>query len=183
MRVRGPDTGVITHPVSLSPSQAESYARCPRRYALERRLHIGDSTSLYATFGTMVHSILEYVERVAWDSHGRPSTVNEALEYLDEVFSPIDFGGEPFARSWHNRAVDTISRMYEWNMLRHEPVGLEQGLTMEVDGTPTRFLFPCRPTATSIGERRRTRGRRVLVSIPVAKDEVCDSGIRSGTSR
>ncbi len=135
MRVRGPDTGVITHPVSLSPSQAESYARCPRRYALERRLHIGDSTSLYATFGTMVHSILEYVERVAWDSHGRSSTVNEALEYLDEMFSPIDFGGEPFARSWHNRAVDTISRMYEWNMLRHEPVGLEQGLTMEVDGT------------------------------------------------
>ncbi len=138
MRDRGPDSGVVPRPVFLSPSQGESYAQCPRRYALERKLHLGDSLSLYATFGTLVHSVLEHVERVAWDDHGRPSKEAEALEYLDETFVPTDFGGEPFARSWHDRAVDTISRVYEWDMLRNEPVGLEEGLTMEVDGVTWR---------------------------------------------
>ncbi|VAV98117.1 ATP-dependent DNA helicase UvrD/PcrA [hydrothermal vent metagenome] len=140
MRDRGPDTGVIPPPIRLSPSQGEAYAQCPRRYALERRLHIGDSSSLYASFGTMVHAILEHVERIAWDQHGRASTDTEALERLDEVFDPADFGGEPFARSWHNRAVDTISRVYEWDMLRHEPVALEEDVSMEIDGVRWRGI-------------------------------------------
>jgi superfamily I DNA/RNA helicase/RecB family exonuclease len=140
MRERGPDTGVIPPPIRLSPSQGEAYAQCPRRYALERRLHIGDSSSTYASFGTMVHAILEHVERVAWDEHGRVSTATEALERLDEVFDPSEFGGDPFARSWHNRALDTISRVYEWDMLRHEPVALEENVAMEIDGVRWRGI-------------------------------------------
>ncbi|HEX6219612.1 MAG TPA: ATP-dependent DNA helicase, partial [Acidimicrobiia bacterium] len=53
--IPGPDTPVMQGSFRLSPSQADSYERCPRRYVLERRLRLGDSTSVYAHFGELVH--------------------------------------------------------------------------------------------------------------------------------
>src|SRR5690606_37957714 len=41
----GPDTGLIGSDLRLSPSQADSYHQCPRRYALERRLRALDFDS------------------------------------------------------------------------------------------------------------------------------------------
>src|SRR5687767_5503704 len=40
---RGPDRGVVSAPFRLSPTQAETYDRCPRQYAFERRLGAGDT--------------------------------------------------------------------------------------------------------------------------------------------
>ena len=63
----GPDSGVLPERFRLSPSQAESYETCPRRYVLERRLGIGDGSSVYALFGSLVHEVLERAEQAALD--------------------------------------------------------------------------------------------------------------------
>src|SRR5690606_23001671 len=58
----GPDSPVLGEIFRLSPSQAVSYESCPRRYVLERRLRIGDSSSVYAHFGELCHDVLERAE-------------------------------------------------------------------------------------------------------------------------
>ncbi|MCH7668294.1 MAG: ATP-dependent helicase [Acidobacteria bacterium] len=134
MRTRGTDLGVVPLPLRLSPSQGESYATCPRRYVLERKLHIGPDSTTAATFGSLIHKIFEDVERSAWDNHARASSLDEALEHLDKLFDPNDFSGEPYAKSWHNRAVETLTRLYKYNMFDKKPVGLEQRLELDIDG-------------------------------------------------
>ena len=47
----GPERPILGRDLRLSPSQADSYATCPRQYALERRLRLSDSGSPYARFG------------------------------------------------------------------------------------------------------------------------------------
>ena len=68
---RGPNDGLIGQNLVLSPTQAQQYEDCPRRYALERRLKVGSDTSLHASFGTLIHDVLETVEKRAVED-GRP---------------------------------------------------------------------------------------------------------------
>ncbi|MDH5373725.1 MAG: ATP-dependent helicase, partial [Acidimicrobiia bacterium] len=62
MRPKGLDTGIIDPALRLSPSQAESYQACPRQYALARRLDAGGEAGPYASFGRLIHDILEETE-------------------------------------------------------------------------------------------------------------------------
>src|SRR5690606_27708686 len=81
----GSDRGLVGPRLHLSPSQADSYRKCPRRYALERRLRAVDSDSPYATFGSLVHEVLENTEQVAADRGLPHSDLAAALEELDRV--------------------------------------------------------------------------------------------------
>ena len=106
------DTGILPAVVTLSPSQGELYETCPRRYALERRLGIGRSESLYAEFGTLVHGVLEAVEAAAL-ARGEPhGTLAEAVTELDARFDPGRFGGEPFASAWLARGRTALENLY-----------------------------------------------------------------------
>lgn len=122
---RGPDTGLNGDTLRLSPSEADLYAKCPRRYALERKLHLsGDS--VYATFGTLVHQVLDDVESAAMAQGHRHSNFEAARERLDELLDPADFGGEPFATAWRNRALEGLERLYSMWPSGARPVGLER---------------------------------------------------------
>ena len=77
---RGPDTGVVHGPIYLSPSQAVAYETCPRRYVLERKLGIGAEASVYMEFGTLVHAVIDRVERAAAERGDRHGTLDEALD-------------------------------------------------------------------------------------------------------
>jgi superfamily I DNA/RNA helicase/CRISPR/Cas system-associated exonuclease Cas4 (RecB family) len=134
MLPRGEDGGIVGTPLFLSPSQADLYRTCPRRYALERRLHISDE-SVYMRFGTLVHDVLEQAERTATDA-GRPrSTLEEALSVLDEIFDPIDFGGGHVAEHWRRRAERGLRHLYEhWPKASGPAVKLELGLEVELAG-------------------------------------------------
>ncbi len=110
---RGPDQGLLPQRVTLSPSQADSYLTCPRRYAIERRLHVEAGGTQYLDFGLLVHAVLERAEGAALDRGDAHGDLDEALALLDEVFDPGAFGGEPWSDAWHARAVRILTHLYD----------------------------------------------------------------------
>ncbi len=134
VRERGPDRGVMAEGFTLSPSQAESYAACPRRYVFERRLQVGDEPTPFLTFGSLIHGALERAEATAVETGTPHAELSCALKELDSIWDPSDFGGDPWATAWYRRAVLIITHLYEhWPSLG-VPVALERPLSLEVDG-------------------------------------------------
>ena len=140
VRTRGSDRGLVPDNASLSPSQAEAFDTCPRRYALERRLHIGDPPSYYIAFGLLVHHVLEHTERAA-RAEGRTSRVDEALAHLDIQFDRHDFGAGSWRTAWHRRATVLLTQLYEeWPHPDALPVLLEHELALDVEDTHWRGI-------------------------------------------
>ncbi len=130
----GPDRGFLTPPLVLSPSQADAYASCPRRYVIERRLFTAQQSGPYAQFGSLLHTVLEQAERQAAES-GRPhAEIGAALEILDEVFaSQANFGSPTLNQAWLRRGRKLIEAMYaEWPGGDAIPVALERRLELEL---------------------------------------------------
>lgn len=134
VRERGPNHGIVTNDFTLSPSQAESYATCPRRYVLERRLHVGDDATPFLTFGTLIHTAFERAEASAVEARTQHAELSVALRALDSIWEPSDFGGEPWATAWYRRAVAIITYLYEHWPSRGIPIALERPLTLDIDG-------------------------------------------------
>ena len=134
MLPRGVATGVVPMPLVLSPSQADLYRTCPRRYALERRLHVSDE-SVYMRFGTLVHDVLERVEADALAAGSHRSTLEEALAALDALFDPAGFGGGHVADHWKRRAIAGLTHLYaHWPKESGPPVALEVELDVDFAG-------------------------------------------------
>ncbi len=130
----GPDTGLIDSPVRLSPSQAEAYSACPRQYALERRLKLQEPGSPYLTFGSVVHAVLEEVERRAMEEHRR-STLDEAIEALTNAMADADFGSPVLHSAWVRRGEELMKALYtQWPPDSHQPVLLEHTFELDVGG-------------------------------------------------
>lgn len=132
-RERGPDTGLVDGRLVLSPSQADLYQTCPRKYVLERRLGITRSDSPYAHYGSLVHRVLERCERGAVDSGQHHATLEEALAAVDEVWVDAEFGA--LNHVWRDKAIELVTRLWEdWPPDSREPVALEKPLRLELDG-------------------------------------------------
>ena len=135
VRSPGSDQGVIDPPLRLSPSQAESYEQCPRRYLYERRLRAAEVSSSYATFGSVLHDVLEEVEHAALEQGRHHSTLEEALACLERHWERVDFGGPVLSEAWKRRGERLLNRLYaEWPEDSRRPVALEHDLRMEIDG-------------------------------------------------
>ena len=140
MRRQGPMRGVLSGPLRLSPSQAEAYETCPRRYVLERRLGIGGSASVYMSFGSLIHRVLELVERRA-SGDGQRSTLEEALAELDHQFDGYDFGPGAWRDSWRRRAERCLTTLYaQWPRPDDRAVLLEHHLSLELGGAQWRGI-------------------------------------------
>jgi RecB family exonuclease len=135
-RVAGPDDGILPDRFRLSPSQAESYERCPRRYVLERRLGIGDGSSVYALFGSLVHEVLERSEQAVLETGRARSELSDALPILDQIWAErATFGSPAYNMKWREKAVSLLRRMYdEWPAASGPAIALEHELRLELDG-------------------------------------------------
>jgi superfamily I DNA/RNA helicase/RecB family exonuclease len=132
---KGPDRPILDRAPSMSPSQADSYARCPRVYAIERRLRIGDPTSVYATSGTLIHAALEQAEKEIIGTGRIHNDVEVALGYLEQEWRSVDFGTEALNRAWLASAERKVSNLYaKWPSSSGAPVELEKKVTLDVDG-------------------------------------------------
>lgn len=130
----GPDQPVLDGSFRLSPSQADSYHRCPRRYVLERRLRLGDPTSVYAHFGQLTHDVLERAEREVIGTGARHADLNRVLEIVDEVWEEADFETPGHDAAWKEKAVEMLTRLYERWPGKGFPVEVELDVDMEIDG-------------------------------------------------
>lgn len=133
----GPDHGVVDGPIRLSPSQAGLYDECPRKYALERRLHTVDTESPYLAFGSIVHEALELAEKEAVEAGSSRGNPARALIHLDAVWEQYPpFGPPPLDEAWKRRARELIDQLYaEWPGSDSAPIALEVELNMTLDGT------------------------------------------------
>lgn len=130
----GPDSGLLGPSPRLSPSQAEAYATCPRRYAFERLLRISDGGSKYADLGALIHSVLEVVERTAVGAGADHGTIEDALAVLSAQFDPAAFDGPPWADSWRARAERILRHLYACWPGKGPAVGFETAVEYELDG-------------------------------------------------
>jgi superfamily I DNA/RNA helicase/RecB family exonuclease len=134
LRRRGDDAGLIEEAFTLSPSQADLYESCPRRYAMERRLGIGDETSVHAEFGSLVHDVLEVAETEAVAAGHDRSDLAGAEDALRRLFDPGVFGGGPFAEAWRRRAVEALRNLYAHWPGAGVPIALEHPLEASMAG-------------------------------------------------
>lgn len=110
---RGLDRPILGQRFQLSPSQAESFIDCPRRYALERRLRFGESDNDYGTSGSLVHKAFEIAESEIVGTGAVHNTKERAHEILEEVWAEgADFGSPTMNEAWLRRAQETIERLY-----------------------------------------------------------------------
>ncbi|MGF1618416.1 MAG: ATP-dependent helicase [Acidimicrobiia bacterium] len=132
---QGPDRPVLSESYSMSPSQADSYARCPRRYAIERRLKLPAPESTHMTSGSLIHHALELAERQnigTGEKHGDPEA---AIAFLREGWDSGQFGTPSLNRAWLNRAERVIRALYErWPEDSAPPVELEKEVELVVGG-------------------------------------------------
>lgn len=131
----GRDDGIVGAGLRLSPSQADLYETCPRRYVLERRLGIGPGSGIHADFGGLIHDVLETVERRASGKGARHATLREALDELDAQLEPGRFGGAPFDEAWRERGRTALTRLYDSWPSHGTVVALEHPLEVDRDGT------------------------------------------------
>ncbi|HEY7470588.1 MAG TPA: ATP-dependent DNA helicase [Acidimicrobiia bacterium] len=130
----GPDSPILGDGLRLSPSQADSYASCPRRYALERRLRLSESSSPHAQLGTLVHSALEAAEQEVIGSGKAHSELADALDQLERVWATADFGTPQLNEAWLRHAREAVTRLYtEWPG-DGRPLELERKVTTTVAG-------------------------------------------------
>ena len=129
----GSDTGLVTSGRRLSPSDALVYDACARRFALQRLLRVGLSPGPYLAFGSLIHDVLELVERQA-TKEDRRSTLGEALTHLEDLFGDYDFGSGSIADAWRTRARLLLTRLYggrpnpeAFPVLLEHPVNLQLG--------------------------------------------------------
>lgn len=134
----GPDRPILGAKVTLSPSQADMYSTCPRRYALERRLRLGDADSPHAQFGTLVHSALERAEKEVVGSGQAHAELDAVLEHLETVWSQdADFGTPELDAAWLRHARALATRLYaSWPSPEGVPIDLEMKIEATIDDVP-----------------------------------------------
>ncbi len=135
-RERGPDHGLVRADMVLSPSQAESYKTCPRRYALERRLGVADAGSGYLQFGDLMHRVLENCEREALGAGARHSNLVAAKAELENVWAQADFGSLQLNQAWARRGLELLTALYsEIDKEDPEVKLVEHPLDLDLDGS------------------------------------------------
>lgn len=131
----GPDSPILGERIHLSPSQAESYATCPRRYAMERRLRLGDADSPWAHFGTLIHSALESAEGQVIGSGMAHANLEQALRSLEETWAEASFGTPELNDAWLRKGREVVERLYgNWPTPDGIPVDLERRVETEIAG-------------------------------------------------
>ena len=133
-RERGPDNSMTPDTVRLSPSQADTYATCPRKYAIERFLLTRSETTDPMRFGNLIHHVVELAERGAKDEGRERSTYEEAIEHLETAWDEHGFGDDAVGLSWKGRAEQTLDNLYTKWPTSGAPVAFERALALQIGG-------------------------------------------------
>jgi CRISPR/Cas system-associated exonuclease Cas4 (RecB family) len=133
---RGSDNEIVPQELRMSPSQANSYEECPRKYAVDRYLLTQSEQTDYMRFGSLIHQILEEAEREAVEAGSERSTAARAISWLDRVWDVSGFGDDAVGTAWRRRAEKMLNDIYRLWPSSARPIGFETPLHLTIDGTP-----------------------------------------------
>jgi superfamily I DNA/RNA helicase/RecB family exonuclease len=136
VRAPGDDTGVIPSSLRLSPSQAQAYDTCPRRYVVERHVLRGDDDSPYLKLGNVVHHTLELAEREALEDGRERSGFADARRHLHALWPGAGFPDDNVGAAWRQRAEHILGALYSDWPSSGVIVDLERPLTSTIGGVP-----------------------------------------------
>lgn len=138
VRMRGSHVGTVPRDLTLSPSQAHDYDRCPRQYAVERFLLSRDDESPYLLLGNLIHEVLERAEAAAL-ADGRPrSSRADAEEAFGDAWGNAGFDDDHVGAAWRRRAGRILDALYEGWPSSGTAVALEAPLEADFGGVPWR---------------------------------------------
>ncbi len=135
-KLHGPDDHIVPDTLRMSPSQANGYLDCPRRYAVDRYLMTRSDETDHMRFGSLIHKVLEEAEREASQDGRERADADDANAWLDRVWDEYGFGDDAVGGAWRRRAVGMLSDIYRLWPSSGRPVGFETALKMTIDGTP-----------------------------------------------
>lgn len=139
LRLPGPDEGVITGRLTLSPTRVERYLECPRRYVFERQLTIQQPDSSYLQFGNIVHAVLQEAETRSLKRGSSPVSLPEIHSILDKHWETADFGSAPLNDAWYRKAEECLDRLIrEWPEDATNPIAVEHDLEHTIGGVQWR---------------------------------------------
>lgn len=84
-------------------------------------------------FGSLVHTVLEHVEKAASERGDQHGTAEEAVAILDEIVEPGAFGDGAFDAAWWDRARVALENIYSLWPGVGRPVGSETELEVHRD--------------------------------------------------
>lgn len=119
--------------VVLTPSRLSSLLSCPRQYFLTRDAHADPPRSSTALLGSVIHALAEHALTEGL-------TIDNALDYLDQVWADIPFPAPWFSHSERAAAEAAVQRFMGWQAAHDyaEVVGVEVPfrVQVEVDNEP-----------------------------------------------
>ncbi len=133
---RGLDDAIVPQKLRMSPSQANAYEECPRKYAVERYLMTQSEQTDYMRFGSLIHKVLEEAEREAFEAGRERATSQDAVTWLERIWDASGFGDDAVGRAWWRRAVKMLDDTYRLWPSSARPIGFETPLRLTIDGTP-----------------------------------------------
>ena len=122
----------------MSPSQAEAYQGCPRRYALESRLRLDPADdNPYLRFGSLMHTVLERSVRRSSEQGETGLDLSDALGELEAQLARMDFGTPVLNYAWMERGARLLDQMSRrWTDDGAEPIRFEERVTIDMGGIP-----------------------------------------------
>ena len=136
MRSSGSDHGLIDSGHIMSASQAEAYHKCPRQYALERRLRIRPpDENPYARFGQLIHQVLHNCGEASSREGESRLDLSHALGELDDLLAGFDFGTPVLNQAWRERGAKLLAQLAErWSRETGVAIRFEEPVETELDG-------------------------------------------------
>ncbi len=136
----GSDRGLIDPGHIMSASQADDYQKCPRQYALERRLRIyPPDENPYARFGQLIHHVLQICGNASSERGEVGLDLSHALEVLARECAQMDFGTPVLNQAWRARGEKLLKQLAErWPDDGSAPVEFERAVDCDLNGVTWR---------------------------------------------
>jgi RecB family exonuclease/predicted RNA-binding protein YlqC (UPF0109 family) len=120
----------------ISYSSLETYKNCPLKYKFKHIDRVPEPKSKEAQFGTLIHSVLNYVHTPTLV----PPTLEQALNYFVSGWKPEVYEDEIEERGAFTQGIQIIQRYYEnIDIAAANIVDLESRFAIEI-GTPEKGI-------------------------------------------
>jgi superfamily I DNA/RNA helicase/RecB family exonuclease len=114
---------IVSGPVTVSPSQVESFAVCGLRWLLESAAGFG-SPSAARHFGVVIHAAAALAAQGADDA--------EISKRIDEIWHHLDFGSRWYSQKQRQQAELMVRRFLDWHRANpRQLVAVERALRVQ----------------------------------------------------